>query len=205
MVMGNDVTERKQTDATLQISETRYRRLFETAQDGILLLDADSGQIIDVNPFLTDLIGYSKEDLLNKKLWDIGFFKDINKSKNIFLELKNKEYVRYEDLPLETKDGRSIDVEFVSNVYQVDGKKIIQCNVRDITRLKRAELAKKESEEKYKILIENAEEAIAVAQDGILKFANSKVVEVTGYGKDELESKPFVQLGHPDDRDKVLA
>ena len=147
----------------------------------------------------------SKDDLLNKTLWDIGFFKDINKSKNLFLELKNKEYIRYEDLPLETKDGRSIDVEFVSNVYQVDGKKIIQCNVRDITRRKRAEQALKESEEKYKILIENSEEAIAVAQDGVLKFVNPKVVEVTGYSKGELESKPFVQLIHSDDRDKVLA
>ena len=142
--MGNDVTEQKRVDYALQVSETRYRRLFETAQDGILLLDADLGQITDANPFLTHLIGYSKEELLNKYLWDIGFFKDINESRNLFLELQNKGYVRYEDLPLETKDGRSIDVEFVSNVYQVDGKKVIQCNVRDITERKRAEEAIRE-------------------------------------------------------------
>jgi PAS domain S-box-containing protein len=90
MIMGNDIAEQKRVEDALQVSEIRYRRLFETAQDGILLLDADSGQITDVNPFLTDLIGCSKEELLNKRLWDIGFFKDINKSRNIFLELKNQ-------------------------------------------------------------------------------------------------------------------
>ena len=137
--MCNDSTERGRQDYDLRVSETRYRRLFETAQDGILLLDADSGQITDVNPFLIDIMGFSKEDFLNKRLWDIGFFKDDEKSRNLFLELQNKGYVRYDNLPLSTRDGRSIDVEFVSNVYPVDGKNVIQCNVRDITERKRVE------------------------------------------------------------------
>ncbi len=124
---------RKRADEALQVSETRYRRLFETAQDGILLLDADTGKITDVNPFLIDMLGYSHEELLGKKLWDIGLFKDIVASKDAFLDLQTKGYVRYEDLPFETKDGRSIDVEFVSNVYLVNHNKIIQCNIRDIT------------------------------------------------------------------------
>ena len=138
--MCNDSTERRRQDYDLQTSETRYRRLFESAQDGILLLDADSGQITDVNPFLIDLMGYSKEEILNKKLWDIGLFKDNEKSRDLFSELQNRRYVRYDDLPLRTKDGRSIDVEFVSNVYPVDGKNVIQCNVRDITERKRVEV-----------------------------------------------------------------
>ena len=137
--MCNDSTERGRQDYDLRVSETRYRRLFETAQDGILLLDADSGQITDVNPFLIDIMGFSKEDFLNKRLWDIGLFKDDEKSRNLFLELQNKGYVRYDNLPLSTRDGRSIDVEFVSNVYPVDGKNVIQCNVRDITERKRVE------------------------------------------------------------------
>ena len=144
IIMWDDSTERKRSDYDLRVSETHYRRLFETAQDGILLLDADSGQVTDVNPFLIDLVGFSKEVLLNKKLWDIGFFKDDEKSRDLFSKLQNKKYVRYEDLPLETKDGRSIDVEFVSNVYPVDGKNVIQCNVRDISERKRAEEAIRE-------------------------------------------------------------
>jgi formate hydrogenlyase transcriptional activator len=129
-------TVQMQMEEALKISETRYRRLFETAQDGILILDAETGQISDVNPFLVDMLGYSYTDFLGKKLWEIGPFKNIKASKTSFLELQDKGYVRFEDLPLETKDGRQIAVEFVSNVYLVNQHKVIQCNVRDITERK---------------------------------------------------------------------
>lgn len=125
------------TEEALIISETQYRRLFETAQDGILILDAETGQISDVNPFLIKMLGYSHENFLGKKLWEIGVFKDIEASKAIFLKLQEEGYVRYEDLPLETKDGRAMAVEFVSNVYKVNHHKVIQCNIRDITERKR--------------------------------------------------------------------
>ncbi|MGA2262546.1 MAG: sigma 54-interacting transcriptional regulator, partial [Acidobacteriota bacterium] len=131
-----DITDQKQTEEALKSSEKRYRRLFETAQDGILILDAETGQISDVNPFLVEMLGYLHEDFLGKKLWEIGAFKDIEASKATFLELQSKGYVRYKDLPLETKDGRHIDVEFVSNVYLVNHKKVIQCNIRNITERK---------------------------------------------------------------------
>jgi formate hydrogenlyase transcriptional activator len=131
-----DVTDKKQTEEALKSSEKRYRRLFETAQDGILILDAETGQISDVNPFLVEMLGYSHEDFLGKKLWEIGVFRDIEASKAAFLELQDKGYVRYNDLPLETKDGRPMAVEFVSNVYPVNHRKVIQCNIRDITERK---------------------------------------------------------------------
>src|SRR5437867_10778385 len=123
----------------LQTSEVRYRRLFETAKDGILLLDADTGRITDANPFLQDMLGYSHNELIGKALWEIGPVKDITASQDAMRHLQEKEYVRYENLPLETKAGQQIQVEFVSNVYLVDGWRVIQCNVRDITARKRAE------------------------------------------------------------------
>ena len=98
-----------------------------------MILDAETGQIADVNPFLVEMLGYSYADFLGKKLWEIGPFKNINASKASFLELQDEGYVRFEDLPLETKDGRQIAVEFVSNVYLVNQHKVIQCNIRDIT------------------------------------------------------------------------
>jgi PAS domain S-box-containing protein len=131
-----DITERKKMEDALKISETRYRRLFEAAQDGILILDAETGQIVDVNPFLLEMLGYSHEELLGKKLWEIGTFRDIEASKATSSELKSKGYVRYHDLPLETKEGRLIAVEFVSNVYLVNHYKVIQCNIRDTTERK---------------------------------------------------------------------
>ncbi|MCX6237894.1 MAG: PAS domain-containing protein [Bacteroidia bacterium] len=129
----------KTKEKALAISETSYRRLFESSKDGILILDAKTGKIKDVNPFLIDLLGYSQEQFIEKTIWEIGFFKDIVANQDKFLELQQKEFVRYEDLPLETIDGRKINVEFVSSVYMVDKKKVIQCNIRDITERKKAE------------------------------------------------------------------
>jgi PAS domain S-box-containing protein len=136
-----DITERKQTEEALKISEVRYRRLFETAQDGILILDADTGEILDVNPFLIEILRYTSEDFLGRKLWEIGVFKDVERSKAAFLELQSKGYIRYENLPLETREGQRINVEFVSNVYSVNHKKVIQCNIRDITKRRQVEEA----------------------------------------------------------------
>ena len=132
------VIEEVRTEA-LQTSEMRYRRLFEAAQDGILILDAETGQINDVNPFLTDLLGYAHTDLVGKTLWEIGPVKNIAATREAFAELQSQAYIRYEDLPLETHDGQRIDVEFVSNIYLVDGKNVIQCNIRDITARKQGE------------------------------------------------------------------
>jgi diguanylate cyclase (GGDEF)-like protein/PAS domain S-box-containing protein len=123
----------------LRASEVRYRRLFETAKDGIILLDADTGRITDVNPFLLDMLEYSHGELIGKALWEIGPVTNIAASQDAMHQLQKKEYVRYEDLPLETKAGTLIEVEFVSNVYLVDGLRVIQCNIRDITARKRAE------------------------------------------------------------------
>jgi PAS domain S-box-containing protein len=117
----------------LRKSELRYRRLFESAQDGILILDANSGEILDVNPFLMDLLDYPFEELRGRKLWEIGQFKDIAANRTAFETLQRNEYIRYENLPLRRRDGKQIQVEFVSNVYWVEADKVIQCNIRDIT------------------------------------------------------------------------
>ena len=134
-----DVTEKKCAEERLGVSELRYRRLFETTQDGILILDALEGKITDVNPFLIEMLGYSREEFIGKRLWEIGPFKDIEASQESLKELQTKGYVRYENLPLETKNGYQISVEFVSNIYEINGDRVIQCNVRDITKRKHAE------------------------------------------------------------------
>jgi diguanylate cyclase (GGDEF)-like protein/PAS domain S-box-containing protein len=123
----------------LRASESRYRRLFETARDGILLLNSDTGQIEDVNPYLVELLGYSHTEFLGKKLWEVGPFADRAESREMFAQLQAKGYVRYEDLPLKTKAGAIVPVEFVSNTYDCDGIRIIQCNIRNITERKQME------------------------------------------------------------------
>ncbi len=134
-----NITEHEPNPSGLRTSEIRYRRLFEAARDGIIILDAVTLQITDVNPFMTELLGYSREQLLGKELWEIGLFSDKEASQNTFRQLQVKGYIRYEDLPLQTVDGKLREVEFVSNVYDENGYRVIQCNIRDITDRKQAE------------------------------------------------------------------
>ena len=128
-----DITDRKRAEAAMKHSEVRYRRLFQKAKDGILILDADTGKVIDANPFMTALLGYSHDEFLGKELWEIGLFRDIEQSRAAYRELQEKGYVRYENLPLESRSGHKIEVEFVSNVYAENHHQVVQCNIRDIS------------------------------------------------------------------------
>ena len=185
----------------LQDSETRYRRLFEAARDGILLLDADTGKITDVNPFMMELLGYSREEFLGKDLSEIGLFKDLEASKAAFLELQEKGYIRYEDLPLETKEGVRCEVEFVSNVYQEAGQQVIQCNVRDITVRKRAEEVQRESEERFHVLVEGVKDYAVFMLDaeGRTTSWNTGVERVLGYDEEEFIGQQFSCIFTPED------
>jgi len=140
VLVFHDITNRRKAEHELEISEVRYRRLFETAHDGILILDASTAKVLDVNRFMVELLGYTREHFLGKELWEIGVFKDAESSKAAMATLQKAGKIRYEDLPLEHKDGRHIPVEFVSNVYREGRRSVIQCNIRDITDRKRAEL-----------------------------------------------------------------
>jgi CRP/FNR family transcriptional regulator, cyclic AMP receptor protein len=180
-------TQSKDSEEALRASELRYRRLFETAQDGILILDAQTGQITDVNPFLVNLLGYSHDEFIGTPLWEIGPFKDIKECKLAFLELQKKEYIRYESLPLETKDGRSIAVEFVSNVYGLSGgTRVIQCNIRDITKRKQAEDVRHRSDEETRHFFEaNLGGSYVATPDGRLIRCNSAFARMLGFASVE--------------------
>ena len=102
-------------------------------------MDPGTGRIFDANPFIRDMLGYSRADLVGKALWEIGLFADTEANKAAFATLRADGYIRYDDLPLRTHDGRAIEVEFVSNAYVVGDARVIQCNVRDVTDRKRAE------------------------------------------------------------------
>jgi PAS domain S-box-containing protein len=152
------ITRRAHPGEDLRTSEIRYRRLFESARDGILILDAATRKITDVNPFMVKLLGYPRGLFLGKELWQIGLLEDVKTSRLAFRELKRNGYIRYEDLPLETKDGKRREVEFVSNVYDEGGHQVIQCNIRDIT-------TRKQGEEEFKQLMVREKEARAEAEE----------------------------------------
>jgi PAS domain S-box-containing protein len=174
--------ERKQAEEALTASETRYHRLFEAARDGILILDSETGIIIDVNSFLLEMLGYSYQELCGKYLWELGFLKDIVANKEKYIQLLQNDYVRYDDLPLESSYGLRFDVEFVSNVYFENQKSIVQCNIRDITERKKAEKKLQEKEEQYRTIFENAQIGIyRTTPDGHILAANPVLVKMLGY------------------------
>ncbi|RPI39528.1 MAG: PAS domain S-box protein [Methanoregulaceae archaeon] len=145
--------QRRSAENDLKMSELQYRRLFETAQDAILILDGESGKIIDANQFILNMLGYPLEYFIGKHLWELGFIRDKSIAQRAFTELKTEGYIRYEDIPLEKCNGQIFNVEFISNVYLVGDRKIIQCNIRDITERKHAEEALAESDARLNSII----------------------------------------------------
>ena len=128
-------------EAAMRTSEIRYRRLFEAARDGILILDPVTRRITDANPFMSELLGYTYEELVGKELWEIGLLQDERANRAAFRELRKQGFIRYENLPLQNKAGQLREVEFVSNLYDEDGREVIQCNIRDITERRRTQEA----------------------------------------------------------------
>lgn len=141
----------------LKNSELRYRRLFESAQDGILILNSETGRVNEVNPSLLDTLGYSREELVEKKLGEIDAFEDFEARRDSFPDLEKKAFVHYKNLRLRTKSGRPIQVDFVCNAYQIGDEKILQCNVRDIRDRKAKEAAVLARENACLSMMENQE------------------------------------------------
>ena len=133
VMVFHDITERRRAENLLEISEVRYRRLFEAAHDGILLVNPKNHKIVDVNPFLIKLLGYPRDHFLSKELWEIGFLRDKAASRLAMQELQEKGSIRYENLPLEDRHGHKHPVEMVANIYKEGRRPIIQCNIRDIS------------------------------------------------------------------------
>lgn len=205
VVVFRDVTDRKQAEAAVQISEVRYRRLFESAKDGVLILDADTARITDANPFIAMLLGYSHAELLGKELWEIGLFEDKRASQAAVRELQEQHYLRYEDLSLQTKAGRRIDVEFVSNLYREDDQAVIQCNIRDITERKQMQ----ESERWLVSLVESSADAvISKSLDGIIQSWNAAAGRLFGYTPEQAVGR-HISILFPADRvdeeDRIIA
>jgi PAS domain S-box-containing protein len=123
-----DFTEARQKVEEDKEYEARFRRLFETAQDGLLLIDHITGKIVNVNKAIVELLGFSSEELLGRSLFEVGLTKDA-KFQNILKLLKEYGLIKYSPLQLTTKAGIKIDTE----VNIMNRTKLIQCNVRLIT------------------------------------------------------------------------
>jgi PAS domain S-box-containing protein len=180
-----DITERIRAEAELHASELRFRRLFEASQDGVLILDAASGRIEQANPYLTNLMGYTESDLRGKELWEIGFFENSDACRRATLHLQKSGYIHFENLPLKTRDGRKIEVEFVCNKYAVGDQDKIQCNIRDVSDRKRAERALQSAEKRLRQA--QKMEAIGRLAGGVAHQYNNLLTSINGYASLSLQ------------------
>lgn len=204
---------RQQIELQLIASESRYRRLFEASRDGILIVNAGTGVVVDANPFLIGRLGLPREELVGKRLWEISGFRALVTDATAFAALCRHEAAHFEDRPIFAADGRRLCVEFVSTVYNVDHHKVMQCNLRDITDRKQAEAALRESQEKlreeearFRALVEKSHEAIlVVARDGKLTYASPSTEHVMGFRPEEVLGCDAFGFVHPDDRPRALA
>lgn len=193
--------------AEISHSELRYRRVFEAAQDGVLIIDPVTRKIIDVNPYLVRITGYPFEDFIGRELFEIGLLRDEAASQAAFEQLQSVGYIRYEDMPLEGKDGRHIDVEFVSNIYQEGDQQVIQCNIRDISARKRATIALRESEERFKLVARAVSDVVwdwNLANDNL--WWSDGFTTTFGYVLTEIETGIESWAGHihPDEHSRVI-
>lgn len=184
-----DITEHKRLQVELKESEERYRRAFETSRDGLLLVHKTEGDILNSNESAQALLGYSQEEFLKKKLWEIGVTKDDKDFHEMMSRLEKDGVIDYEDAPVKTKKGLIVN----SEVFLVNKAKVLQCNIRNIVERKRLEdeLAKAK-EMQYRTLIEN------LPQKVFLKDKNSVYVSCNeNYAKD-LKIKPEEIAGKTD-------
>lgn len=184
--VGGDAALPEESNEAAKDSENRYRHIFESGKDGILILDADTRKIIEANPLMTELLGYDHEKFIGKELWELGFLQDEEASKTAFRELQEKKFIRYEDLPLKTQDGRAIQVEFVSNLYREDDHFIVQCHIREVTDRKRME---QELAEKARLLDLSNDAIIVRGLDDRISLWNKGAEKLYGWTAEEVTGK----------------
>ena len=195
----------KRVGNELQIFEDHYRGLFETTQDGIILLNGRTGRITNINQFLANMLGYSRDELLGKKLWEIGAFQNTEAIESVFSELQKTGYVYREDLLLTTNDGWNINTEFVGNVYNVNHERVIQCSIRNISERKHMQEILKESERRYRELADSLPQTVVECDEkGFITFANHNAFETFGYEEADLEKGVNIfQIVVPEDHERV--
>ena len=205
LCIGNDITERRQLEILLSESEERYRRLFETADDGILLLEKREGNITHANPAITKMLGYTKEECIGKKLKNIGFSLAVDDFKKIMQELDKNGIIYYDDVPVQTKVGQT----FYADIYMVDRARLVQCNIRNISVRKAAQEALRESEERFRLITETMTEVFWIADVPIEKmlYVNPAYELVWGRSRKSFYENPrsFLDAVHPADLERVLA
>ncbi|MGI2335257.1 MAG: PAS domain-containing sensor histidine kinase [Dehalogenimonas sp.] len=158
----------KESEQEYKPIDTNYRRLFETSQDGLLIIDAETGMVLEINSILEKILGCPRQEVLNKAIWDLGFLKSVFADKAKLAEFQQQQYVRYDDLPLEGSDGRKIDIELISNAYNIENQRIIRLNIRNIS-------GRKQAEQALSAISRHQDTILSTIPDIIMEVDNNKI------------------------------
>jgi PAS domain S-box-containing protein len=190
-----DITERKQLERLLIDSEEQYRRLFETASDGIVLLEKSEGKITQANPATEKLLGYTEKQSIGKKLQEIGVVLDTSDFQTTMHNLNKSGILNYKNVKVKTSSGQHIETE----IYLVDRAKLVQCNIRDITEHKRAEEELNKTEELYRLVVDNIADVITVMDMNLrFTYVSPSIQRLRGYTAEEAVAQTIEQVMTPE-------
>ncbi|MDQ6705962.1 MAG: PAS domain S-box protein, partial [Acidobacteriota bacterium] len=180
----------------------RYRRVFETAKDGIMVLDANTGEVLEVNPRMLELAACSRSEMVGRPIWETDYLKQHDAGRIIFRELKRKETIQLE-IDLENKRGKCVAIELLCNIYNEDGIRAIQANVRDVSQRRRDETALRDSEERFRLLVQGVKDYAIFMMDprGRIVSWNVGAERVLGYSESEILGRDVAVIFTPEDRE----
>ncbi len=200
---GQDVTSRLLTEEKIRMSEEKFSKAFETSPYAKIMTRPTDGKIIDANEALFKLSGYSRAEVIGKTTEELTLWVNFNERKKIVDDLKNGISVKNREVQFRKKSGEIIIGNFFADLVTVGNEKIVLSSIDDITEKKKASENLRLSEERYRNVVDNATESIVVVQDGVFKFFNRQVIQVTGFSEKEFAKKSFIEIIHPDDRKMV--
>ncbi len=200
--LKEEVDERKQVSKELQKSEQKYREIFNATDEAILIQESSTGDIIEVNQATLEMFGYNREETLNLSVSELSEGTPPYSQFEALAHIQKAVTKGPQDIEwlFKRKSGELFWGEINLKNSEIEGQSRVISVVRDITERKKAEKELLDSEEKYRQLFENANEGMAVIQDGAFVFFNPKTLLISGYTKKELQSKPFEEIFHSDDR-----
>jgi len=204
IIFAEVITERKKEQEAQRKSEEKFYKLFHANPHGITLSTLTEGRYLEVNQAFLDQIGWEKHEIIGRTSLDIGLWDNPNDRERAKEIIEEKGFLRNFHVNFRRKSGDIYPCEWSCEVIELEGIRCILSVVTDISERTKIERALRESEKKYRIIVENANDAIFIAQDGVIKFPNPKTQELVNVPAQELENASFAQFIHPEDRQRVI-
>ncbi len=196
--LKRSLTEHKRAMAELRGAEQQFKSIFENANDAVIFLNK-YGKIIDVNKKSTEIFGYKRDEVVGKHFTEFSFFQptDLASIVQIFDQSSGHEYPWITEFEATCSNKSRVHVEVsASLILNDDDVEGIVCILRNITERKRAEKALRESEDRFRLIFENANDAIGLLdKQGVIIDANQKAVELFGYSREESIGRNYAELG----------